>query len=218
MITFKLKHPTSRLNLNRYFWYLKESSAGVDNTISGEVVYPKFEDTCIEMETPNEKMRQVKIEGCHYKLSETQIRNWLDLYGKVVGDVSEEAIIDEVDGTCMGTGAYLAMVNLSRRLPNWLPMFGMKVKLFQDGICKTCNHCFIYHKKETVCHKKKWENFVIEFKFNNPSIDPDMINGFKDEDLNCEEMIYRGSKPPDELPTLASDNLEQEDENNPENE
>ena len=59
-------------------------------------------------------IRLVKIEGCHYELSETQIRGWLELYGSVQGDVLEETLVDEIDSALMGTGAYLAKVILSR--------------------------------------------------------------------------------------------------------
>jgi hypothetical protein len=188
-ITFKLKHSISRDQLNRYFWYLKESSLGFDDTISGEVVYPEFQEPRINQDgtfykrsvVQPEKIRLVKIEGCHYKLSETQIRDWLDLYGSVRGDVLEEAIVDEIDGALIGTGAYLAKVILSRWLPTWLPMFGLKIRLSLDGICKTCNNCFQLHKKEIVCEERKWEDFITEFRANNPDIDSSLIN-------NCDNL------------------------------
>jgi hypothetical protein len=66
------------------------------------------------LEVTPEKTRLVKIEGCHYKLRETQIRGWLDLDGSVQGEVLEEAIVDEIDGALMGTGAYLAKIILLR--------------------------------------------------------------------------------------------------------
>jgi hypothetical protein len=48
-ITFKFKHHVCKDQLNRFFWYLKESSVGVDDMISGEVVYPKFENSILEV-------------------------------------------------------------------------------------------------------------------------------------------------------------------------
>jgi hypothetical protein len=82
-------------------------------------------------------MKHVKTERCHYKLKENQIKDWLNHYGKIKGQIHEEAMIDEVEFTSMDTGAYLVNVDLSKRLPSWLPMFGQKVKLFHEGINKS---------------------------------------------------------------------------------
>ena len=84
-ITFKLKQPVQKDQLHRYFWYLKESDAGFDDKISGEVIFPRldiniYSDTGSDLSVPRvnrcNSVKQVKIEGCHYKLSEAQIRWW----------------------------------------------------------------------------------------------------------------------------------------------
>jgi hypothetical protein len=107
-ITFRLKQPISKDCLHRCFWYLKESNAGVDDMISGEVIFPSFEDfpvnygpTVVGKVEPGTTLR---IYGCDYKLSESQIRAWIEAYGKVEGSLEEEAVSDESDGTSMGTG------------------------------------------------------------------------------------------------------------------
>jgi hypothetical protein len=81
-------------------------------------VHPEFLDTITDTDqrykVPNDKLRQLRTKGCQYKLTETQIRDWLHLYGSVQGDIMEEAVLYEVNGALMGTGSYLAFVNLSK--------------------------------------------------------------------------------------------------------
>ncbi len=65
--------------MKRYFWYLKESSVSVNNTIWGEVIYLEFlnKTDCKDSQNKvaNEKSRQVQVEGFHYKRIESQIRD-----------------------------------------------------------------------------------------------------------------------------------------------
>jgi hypothetical protein len=87
--------------LNRYFWYLKESSFRVDDTISGEVAYPEFQEMIVshngtnyeELEVTSKKIILVKIEACHYKQHETQIRSWLGLHRPDLGDVLKKQLL-----------------------------------------------------------------------------------------------------------------------------
>ncbi len=51
----------------------------------------------------------------------------------VFGDDVEKALIDEVDGALIGNGSDLGTVNLTKCLPNWVLMVGLKIKLFLDG-------------------------------------------------------------------------------------
>jgi hypothetical protein len=80
-ITFKLKHPVNSKSFNKHFWHLKESEAGFDDTFSSEVVYPIIEEEVFNSKgkcgtdfTQNSSTymltRQIRIEGCHYQLSE----------------------------------------------------------------------------------------------------------------------------------------------------
>jgi hypothetical protein len=42
--------------------------------------------------------------------------------------------------------------------------------------------CFLLHKKEIVCEKRRWEDFVTEFRANHPDIDSSLINNCYDLD------------------------------------
>jgi hypothetical protein len=43
-------------------------------------------------------------------------------------------VIDEVDRMNMGTGTYVVVVKLIKRVPNMLPMFGQKVMAVQKSV------------------------------------------------------------------------------------
>jgi hypothetical protein len=94
--------------------------------ISCEVVYPiigeynnssKCRTDSIQTSSAIKLTTQIRIEGCHYQLSEVHIRSWLGLFGMVQGDVVEEAIKDSTDGSFIGTATYLT--ELIKRLPNF---------------------------------------------------------------------------------------------------
>jgi hypothetical protein len=98
---------------------MKTSKAGKDDIISGEVVYPILDedlksvtDNGLKHFQKHNDTKQIRIDGVGYKLSENQIRKWVEFYGVIQGDLREEAVVDEEDGASMGTGAYLAVVRL----------------------------------------------------------------------------------------------------------
>ena len=109
-------------------------------------------------------MKQVKVDGCHNQLRELQIRLWFENYGVVQGDVVEEAVTDDSDKTTIGTISYLVLLKLSKRLPNWVPMFGMKVKLSFKGGRMACKRCFLHHNSKVNCVKRKWSEYVTQFR------------------------------------------------------
>jgi hypothetical protein len=88
---------------------LKLSKAGQDNMISGKVVYPisgktikQTDEHALAKVNQNQNFNNVKqlgIDGAEYKLSKTQLRHWVALYGELEGDLEEEAVVDEVDDT-----------------------------------------------------------------------------------------------------------------------
>jgi hypothetical protein len=118
----------------------------------------------------NMRTKQIRIEGWHYRLSEVQIRSWLGIYRVVRGDVAEEAIKDPTNGTLLGTGTYLTKIELTKRLPNMIPMYGLRVTMSHYGISKICKKCFNYHKREIGCVKRSWNDYVSQFKAENESI------------------------------------------------
>jgi hypothetical protein len=70
----------------------------------------------------------------------------------------------------MDTLTYLVKVKLNKRVPNMLPMFGQKVTLSYDGSSKISKNCYDYHKKDFNCEKMSWQDYVNQFKEENPKV------------------------------------------------
>ncbi len=96
---------------------MKTSKAGKGVKISGEIIYAyieeeKEQDQEEETYTASENIKQLRIYGSGYKLSEEQIES----YRQMLEDLKEEATFDEVDSESSGTGAYLVRVRFHKRL------------------------------------------------------------------------------------------------------
>ena len=92
-------------------------------------------------------VKQLKIDGSGYLLTENQIRYWIGLYGEIESKFVEEAEEDKEDGIHSGTGSYLVSVRLHRRIPNLIPMFGQKISVSHEGMSRICRDCLTYHKR-----------------------------------------------------------------------
>jgi hypothetical protein len=203
-ITYKLKRNMSieeiYNSIHKYFWFDKESKAGNLDKISGQVVHPPMEEdndetdkqqinTSIAEGQPSGNMdstKEVRIDGCNYELSATEIEEWIKQYGVITGGLEEIATTRESDGKTQGTGSYLLKVRLARMIPNIIPMYGLKIKCSYPGVKKQCGNCFEYHgnmkEKTKTCEKKTFEEYIKIFKENNPKIPTSMMNLTTDED------------------------------------
>jgi hypothetical protein len=56
----------------------------------------------------------------------------------IQSDLEKKAVVDEVDGTSMATGTYLAMVRLEKRLTCLIPIFGQKMHISLKENANTC--------------------------------------------------------------------------------
>jgi hypothetical protein len=106
----------------------------------------------------DEGYRWVKIEGAEYRLDRDQIGDWLNLWGDLVSDIAEDTV--ETDGDdidCdyeIGNGTYSVMMRLRSVLPQFLPMFGKRIRLFYRGIAKKSSNCFGPHARGS-CNRQK---------------------------------------------------------------
>ena len=50
--------------------------------------------------------KEVKIDGCNYELSRSEITNWIKQYGKIESNLDKIAISGDTDETLVGTGSY----------------------------------------------------------------------------------------------------------------
>ena len=196
LITFKLGKKICRKEIvqkiHKYFWYEKSSKEGFLNTISGIVIYPEMPDEPrsdhenvdskpVETQTVqiDDGVRELRIDWCNYELTENQICNWVSLYGKIKGEIEEEAIeVPTPRGNQeIGTGVYLIKAKLSRKIPNLLPAFGKLIKVTYQGVKRQCKECYGYHREQRDCKgKKSYQEFSDEFTKDNPRIPQELIN------------------------------------------
>jgi hypothetical protein len=105
----------------------------------------------------------------------------------------------------MGTGTYIATVKLLKRVSNILPMFGQKVIIKYDGYSKICKNCYQYHK-EADCVKRSWQEFVVQFKDENPGVPQDWYDVHEESKEETHEVdSERGLNMTKELNLLANE-------------
>ncbi len=113
----------------------------------------------------DEGFRWVKIEGAEYRLTEEEIAQWLEFWGTLASDITEDKVEDESDDSesaqTIGNGTYSVKMRLVRDLPQFLPMFGKRIRLYYRGIEKKCSNCFGPHARR-VCNREKvtWIEYV----------------------------------------------------------
>jgi hypothetical protein len=133
-----------------------------DYKMSGEVVFPPLGEDVLLINS--DVVTQVKIDGPQYKLCESQISDWIDLYGVIQGELEEEAVVDEVDFSLISTSANLAVVRHHKIMPHLIPVYGLKILISHSGISKICKNCYQHHKKDLGFLKRYWHEYVIQFK------------------------------------------------------
>ncbi len=76
-------------------------------------------------------MRVVKIEGCNYQISNSEIIAWLTYYGEVLSPVVEDCFEDsDVEEGINATGIYSVKMKLKKEIPQVLPMCGKRIKVY----------------------------------------------------------------------------------------
>ena len=120
--------------------------------------------------------RVVKISGCDYKLLESEILDWLALFGEVLSEITEEQYEDLDDTESrelppVGNGNYLVTMRLEKDLPNWIPIYGRRICLDYKGNKKQCNWCYGSHlRKYCKNEKMSLEEYAVRFRVKNPNI------------------------------------------------
>ena len=183
IITYKLKqqHDIDKLYNVEYF-DIERSRGQEVSTISCKIrgvrdPLRRNEQAARPMRQPQEQYvddgtRIVHISGCEYRLLESEILDWLCLYGEVISEITEEPFEDEHDAANklppIGNGTYLVTMRLKKDMPNWVPMYGRKVCLSYKGIKKQCNSCYGPHMRK-FCKNEKMtlEEYANKFRVKN---------------------------------------------------
>ena len=116
----------------------------------------------------------LKIEGADYLMKEDQFKDWLSEYGFLVSGITED--IEKIGGISSGeeesqneddfsTGIYSAKIKLNKEIPQLIPMYGKKIKIYHKGIKKQCVNCYEtgHFKKDCKNDRKDWLDYIDGF-------------------------------------------------------
>ena len=130
-------------------------------------------------EDPN--IRWVKVEGCDYSIEEGKIVEWLKMYGDPIDVLTEDLHQDtDSDTDPTGNGTYSIKMRLHSNIPQLLPMWGRRIRIYHRGIQKLCTNCFGNHTRRACKSKKgRWIDYVLRFMENNPEIPMELYGRWK---------------------------------------
>ena len=123
-------------------------------------------------------IRWVKVEWAEYSLQKEQMMEWLERYGEKAGELSEDIHPDsDSDDSPIGSGTYSVKMRLTRDIPQLIPMFGRRVRIYYRGVLKLCTKCFGGHSRLHCRNDKvRWIDYVLRFMEENPDI-PEKLYG-----------------------------------------
>ena len=164
-------------------------------------------------------IRWVRLENTQYSIDEEEMKTWLNRYGTVETSIGEDprhldpipkVLVDSEDRNekdsddssdefgDLGNGNFKAKVNLKTQIPQYLPMYGQKVKIYYPGIQKMCVKCYSggHIKRDCTNQKREWVDYIMQYMNENPEI-PDEEYGKWADIAKKEYKIkgYRGIKP-----------------------
>ena len=125
----------------------------------------------------------VKLDDTQYKIESHEIIQWLELYGDVLSDVLEDqsevnaADVDKDSDLsdserdymkCIvnrGNGTVKVQMIINEDIPQYLPMFGKKIRVYYRGIIRTCTNCYQngHLKRNCMNVKRQWVSYVMDF-------------------------------------------------------
>ena len=120
-------------------------------------------------------VRWVKIEWTEYAVQEKQILEWLHMYGEEASELSEDIHPNsDSDADPVGSGTYSIKMRLKKEIPQLLPMWGKRIRIYYRGVTKLCPNCFGTHpRKNCRSEKVSWIQYVLRFMESNPEVPPE---------------------------------------------
>ena len=182
IVKYKLKEQINIDELHRleYFEFYR------NYTVKGEKRYDTFgcklngirsatpQDSSNDSD-PDPNVRWLKIEWAEYAVQEKQILEWMNLYGEPASELSEDIHPNsDSDADPFGNGTYSLKMRLKKEVPQLLPMWGKRIRIYYRGVTKLCPNCFGAHaRKNCRSEKVSWIQYVLRFMENNPDIPPE---------------------------------------------
>ena len=125
-----------------------------------------------------EGVRWLKIEGCEYRVEKDQLTSWLQIYGELRSEITEDDFEEESDTPegypTIGNGNYSVLIKLHTKIPQLIPMNGKRVRMYHRGITKLCSNCYGAHERKSCKNEKvQWIQYVKDFMTDYPDIPQD---------------------------------------------
>jgi len=164
-VTIKVRDPIDIDSLPRNFYYMRDVKES-DNTMN------EYRITCeirgvrtgdFDPNTANRKIsRWVKIDPDCYDMNCEKLTTWLNIYGELLTEIEEDNQVvkaadensDEEAGAGkvqLGKGLLSVKMEITKPLPEFLPIDGHRVRIFYRGMNKQCLNCYGFgHEKKLV--------------------------------------------------------------------
>ena len=92
----------------------------------------------------------ISVNGINSNSDITKIRTWLELYGELLNDITEDSHFDpNPDSHKVGNGVYSVKMKIKKPIPNFLPPLGLKIRINYIGFVLLCPNCSKYTHKDT---------------------------------------------------------------------
>jgi hypothetical protein len=93
------------------------------------------------------------------EFSDAQLTRWLECFGKVEGRFNYH-----LDKAGLKTDNIEVELKLSAHIPEFIPMYGRKIRVFYNGMQRQCNNCLGlgHFKADCKDNKRDWFSFVEE--------------------------------------------------------
>ena len=70
------------------------------------------------------------VNGINSNSDITKVRTWLELYGELLNDITEDSHFDpNPDSHKVGNGVYSVKMKIKKPIPNFLPPLGLKIRI-----------------------------------------------------------------------------------------
>lgn len=187
LVVIRLKSVIDIDSLPKHFSYNKpgrdSKGAPIFHKVVCDIRGVKDEGTELFVRKPEEPengpwTRWVKMEGVGFDLTETQLKEWLSHFGELMTGFETETITftdpvadsDDDENTdrtvTLSKGTLSCKMLMTERIPQLLPAYGKRVKIYYRGIEKQCTKCYETDHTRSECRSQTprlWLDYVCEF-------------------------------------------------------
>ena len=120
--------------------------------------------------SPAQQIVTVRINGINCSSDVSKVKKWLQLYGELVNDITEDSHHDpDPEAEKVGNGVYSVKMIIKKPIPNFLPALGLKIRINYRGCLLLCPNCYRVHPRRYCINAKlTWIGYVHRFIQNNP--------------------------------------------------